>query len=293
MAGKTISIEDLKAAIAAYCNATNKTHSIGEDSKIRIMTSGGPQDGDAVVWLNAEGKIEDNKGGETVLDLMDYLKPSVVPVAGRSSGGNAIVPSPAGKPVKGQMVASNGILTPRDVIDYINPKATEHEAYLFAEFCRRKGADPMTKQVYLVIYEGQNGRNVSFIAGKEYFTEKAEAHPQFSGYEAGIIVKPSGGGDAERRIGTFWDSDEEKLVGGWAKVWRKDRDYPFVSEVPLKDYNTGKNQWTKMPATMIRKVPLVQSLREAFPGMFGGMYDRSEMNQAGIVDIDPEKEVSA
>jgi hypothetical protein len=47
-----------------------------------------------------------------------------------------------------------------------------------------------------------------------------------------------------------------------------------------------------MPEVMIRKVALVNALREAFPGELGGLYDSSEMAQAGI-DIDPEREVGA
>jgi phage recombination protein Bet len=180
-----------------------------------------------------------------------------------------------------------GGLTPQDIINYINPKATEQEAYLFCEFCKRKGADPMTKQVYLVIYEGQNGRQANFIAGKEYFTEKAEAHPQFDGFEAGVIVRREG--NLERRQGTFWIPAEEQLVGGWATVHRKDRKTPACIEVPLADYDTKKNLWAKMPATMIRKVAIVQTLRESFPSAFGGMYDRSEMDQA----IEADYEVGA
>lgn len=173
-----------------------------------------------------------------------------------------------------------GVLTPQDIINYINPKATEAEAYLFAEFCKRKGADPMTKQVYMVIYEGQNGRQCNFISGKEYFTEKAEAHPQFDGFEAGIIVQiGEADHEVEYREGTFTRKGET-LLGGWANVFRKDRKIPSKSKVPLADYDTKKNLWVKMPATMIRKVALVQALREAFPANFGGMYDRSEMDQA-------------
>lgn len=197
---------------------------------------------------------------------------------------------PARAPIRSNLPVDRkaGVLTAQDIINYINPKATEQEAYLFAEFCKRKGADPMTKQVYLVIYEGQNGRQASFIAGKEYFTEKAEAHPQFDGFEAGIIVRLKEGGALEHRQGTFWCPDEEKLLGGWATVHRKDRGIPVKIEVPLSDYDTKKKLWDKMPATMIRKVALVQALREAFPANFGGMYDRSEMDQA----IDPAKEVA-
>ena len=182
-------------------------------------------------------------------------------------------------------------LTVQDIINYINPKATEQEAYLFLEFCKKKHADPMKKQIYLVVYEGERGRNVSFITGKEYFTEKAEVHPQFDGFRAGIIVRSKEGGDLIHREGTFYIPSEEMLLGGWAEVSRKDRRIPSKAEVLLAEYNTGKSQWAKMPATMIRKVAIVQSLREAFPVDLGGMYDRSEMNQARI-DIDPEKEVA-
>ncbi len=175
-------------------------------------------------------------------------------------------------------------LTPQDIINYINPKATEQEAYLFAEFCRRKGADPMTKQVYLAIFENEKGdRNVSFIAGKEYFTEKAETHPQFDGFEAGIIVRLKEGGELIHREGTFYLPSEELLLGGWASVHRKDRKVPTKAEVVLAEYNTGKKNWMKMPGTMIRKVALVQALREAFPQNLGGMYDRAEMEQAGAL----------
>jgi len=75
----------------------------------------------------------------------------------------------------------------------------------------------------------------------------------------------------------------------WAEVERKDRAGKYRIEVPLSDYDTKKNLWVKMPATMIRKVALVQVLREAFPGTFGGLYDSAEMDQS----IDAEYEVGA
>jgi hypothetical protein len=48
----------------------------------------------------------------------------------------------------------------------------------------------------------------------------------------------------------------------------------------MTEYNTGKSSWAKIPATMIRKVALVQALREAFPSDLGGCYDSAEMDQA-------------
>ncbi|MCK9568938.1 phage recombination protein Bet [Candidatus Pacearchaeota archaeon] len=255
-----------------------------------------------LIFKGAFGHAEVKADGRIVSQVTSYVAAleaaikgeelPVKPKAGRSQDNKAIVPSTLRKPVNGHVAQSNGILTPRDIIDYINPKATEQEAYLFCEFCKRKGADPMTKQVYLVVYVNDKGeRNVSFIAGKEYFTEKAEAHPQFDGFRAGIITRPRDGGELIHREGTFYLPSEETLLGGWSEVCRKDRKVPIRAEVVMAEYNTDKAQWKKMPGTMIRKVAIVQALREAFPANLGGMYDSSEMNQAGIADIDPDMEV--
>ena len=75
----------------------------------------------------------------------------------------------------------------------------------------------------------------------------------------------------------------ETLVGGWSDVYRKDHSHPKHIEVNLQEYivrtKEGKinDQWTKRPATMIRKVALVQALREAFPENLGALYVAEEV----------------
>jgi phage recombination protein Bet len=285
--------QEVADAVKGYANANGLEISTNEAGGFTIM-KGGPIGEDVQVSC-ADGKL---------ICSVDLMKERLLEIIMMGEVGTQSAPQqerPARqantsmaprKPVNGQMVQSAGILTPRDIIDYINPKATEQEAYLFCEFCKRKGADPMTKQVYLVVYVNDKGeRNVSFIAGKEYFTEKAEAHPQFDGFQAGIIVRPKDGGELIHREGTFYLPSEETLLGGWAEVHRKDRKIPIRAEVVMAEYNTDKAQWKKMPGTMVRKVAIVQALREGFPANFGGIYDGSEMNQAGVADMDPEKEV--
>ena len=74
----------------------------------------------------------------------------------------------------------------------------------------------------------------------------------------------------------------EQIVGGYAEVWRKDKSHSTRIEVSFEEYAARKkdgslnSQWSKKPATMIRKVALVQALREAFPKAFGGMYSAEE-----------------
>ena len=50
------------------------------------------------------------------------------------------------------------------------------------------------------------------------------------------------------------------------------------------------SQWKSKPATMIRKVAVVQALREAFPEDFGGLYSEEELSQAESVSIQQEAE---
>lgn len=105
----------------------------------------------------------------------------------------------------------------------------------------------------------------------------AEGHPQYDGFEAGIIVLDSAAGEIDHRQGSLV-YDGETLVGGWAKVYRKDRSRPYYSEVKLAEYDTGKSLWNGKKSTMIRKVAVNQALREAFPSLFGSLYDESEAN---------------
>jgi len=121
----------------------------------------------------------------------------------------------------------------------------------------------------------------SIITGKDTFTKRADRLPQYDGFKAGIIVTDNTN-QATYREGSFMVVGE-KLLGGWAEVFRKDRAQSFRNEVSLSEYERKKkdgslmSNWKSMPATMIRKVALVQSLREAFPDEFGGMYSPEEM----------------
>lgn len=163
-------------------------------------------------------------------------------------------------------------LTMDEVKKYICPTATDQEAYTFMQLCNARGLNPFTKEAYLIKYGG----SANMVVGKDAFTRKAEDHPSFDGFEAGIIVQS--GDNIERRQGCFKTKDE-KILGGWSKVYRSDRTKPYTNEVTMEEYSSGKSNWMKMPATMIRKVALVQSLREAFPSELGGCYDSSEMGE--------------
>ena len=147
---------------------------------------------------------------------------------------------------------------------------------MFINLCRYAGLNPWLKEAYCIKYGNEPA---TMVIGKEAFMKRAESSPGYDGIDAGIIVTT---GDAiTYRKGTLKLPGEE-ILGGYAEVYRKDRSHPYRIEVSFEEYAGRKNdgslnrQWSKKPATMIRKVALVQALREAFPENFYGMYSVEE-----------------
>lgn len=180
-----------------------------------------------------------------------------------------------------------------DVRDFICPKATDAECKIFLETCKQYHLNPFTKEAYLIHYDNKNADTASTIVlGKNCYLQMAERHPNYDGFEAGVIVLDTAVGELIHREGSLV-FDGEELLGGWAKVYRKDRTRASYEEVKLTEYDTGKSLWNGKKATMIRKVALVHALREAFPSTFGALYDESEVSvhvdaEGTAREVDPE-----
>lgn len=162
---------------------------------------------------------------------------------------------------------------------------TEQDAWLLIARAKARGLNPLAGDAYVVVRKGADGQNHSTLqVSKDYYLRVAAAQPSFDGIEAGVIVAKADG-TLERRKGALVSANPkvEKLVGGWAEVYVKGRSHPSYSEVSLPEYDLGKSLWKSKPATMIRKVALVQALREAYPSQFAQLYDDSEMPQDGHV----------
>lgn len=185
-------------------------------------------------------------------------------------------------------------LSPSIVRNYLtngNGAVTDQEVNYFVHLCRGQGLNPFLKEIYLIKFGQQPA---TFVVSKEAFLKRAEANPQYDGSESGIIVLNKEGELIERK-GGFFLKDSEQVVGGWAKVYRKDRKYPSDVQVTFEEYagrtkdgNLNSN-WANRPATMIKKVALVQALREAFPNDLNNLYTEEEQGdiQMPMVDTTP------
>lgn len=181
-----------------------------------------------------------------------------------------------------------------EVRSFICPQATDAECKIFLETCKQYHLNPFTKEAYLIHYDSKNADTASTIVlGKNCYLQMAERNPAYDGFEAGVIVLTADGQLLNREGSIVYDGDAgETLLGGWAKVYRKDRTRASYEEVKLSEYDTGKSLWNGKKATMIRKVALVHALREAFPSTFGALYDESEVRvdaEGAAREVPPEE----
>ena len=181
-------------------------------------------------------------------------------------------------------------LSPQTIRNYLvsgGGAVTDQEIMMFMSLCRFQHLNPFLKEAYLIKY---GNSPATIVTGKDVFTKRAKRNKDYAGKQAGIIVTDSTGA-VEEREGTLVLPDET-IVGGWAKVYIKGYEKPEYAAVSFNEYAGRKSngelnsQWASKPATMIRKVALVQALREAFPEDYSGLYSPEEKPEASEIVLE-------
>lgn len=153
-----------------------------------------------------------------------------------------------------------------------NGNVTDQDLTQFISICKYNQLNPFLNEAYLVKFADKPAQ---MIVSKEALLKRAETHEAYKGIQAGVIVMRDG--QPVELEGCFY-LPSDTLVGGWAKVYRNDRDYPYISKVKLSEYDKKQSTWNAIPSTMIRKVAEVQALREAFPTQLGALYTEEEQS---------------
>lgn len=185
------------------------------------------------------------------------MSEDLAPIEYKTESGNEITLSP--DDVKSYLTKGNGHVTDAELLIYMNQ-------------CKSYRLDPFATDVYLVKYS--DDQPAAVILGKDAFLKRADNNPAYDGMESGVLYASNG--ELHTRKGAFIIKGET-LLGAWANVYRNDRTHPTHVEVSFAEYNTGKSSWKSKPATMIVKCAKAQALREAFPNLFSGLYEDSEI----------------
>lgn len=176
-------------------------------------------------------------------------------------------------------------LSVRTVLTYFAPTTKKgftcdsKQAMRFVMLCKSRGLDPWQGDAYIVGYDSDKyGPQFNLITAHQAYLKRAEVHPQYDGMESGAIVKrPTGGMVGDQPIyqtleveGDYIDPTDI-LMGGWAKVHRRDRKHPMYRRLRLTVFNQQRSRWNDDPCGMIVKCAEADALRSAFPNSYGGM----------------------
>lgn len=172
----------------------------------------------------------------------------------------------------------------RDFLTKGNGQVSDQDLVQFISICKYNQLNPFLNEAYLVKF---GSTPAQMIVSKEALMKRAEVCETYEGFKAGIIVLRNN--EVMDVEGCFMIPGDE-LVGGWAEVHRSDRKFPIISRVALNEYDKKQSVWNEKKSTMVRKVAIVQALREAFPTQLGAMYTADEQNveDASYIDITPK-----
>lgn len=174
-------------------------------------------------------------------------------------------------------------LSPSTVKNYLtrgNGNVSDQELVMFINLCKYQRLNPFLNEAYLVKFGDKPAQN---IVSKEAYMKRAENHPSYAGFEAGIIVERE---DELVDLEGAVKLSKDKLVGGWAKIFRKDREKPISVRISLGEFSKGQATWNQMPLNMIRKSAIVNAQREAFPEELGALYTEEDVREVREVSTD-------
>lgn len=163
-------------------------------------------------------------------------------------------------------------------------QATDADIMKFIMLCRARRLDPFQGDAHLVGYDDSKlGPVFAMITAHQALAKRAEVHEQYDGMESGIILVDENDNVTERE--TDFHLPKEVVVGGWARVWRKDISRPTFRRLRLAAFSKDNSFWHRDMAGMIVKCAEADAYRSAFPSTCGGLYTGAEGGSQLTVDI--------
>lgn len=137
--------------------------------------------------------------------------------------------------------------------------ATDAELLMFLTVANKYGLDPFLQEVYFAKMGRDEDAKATIMTGRDGYAKIAKRNPDFKKCQS-MEVRENDEFQMDWDFGdlvgikhTFSHKDRGKPVGAYAVLKTKSGD-SLATYVTIKEYDTGKNAWSKYKSAMIKKV---------------------------------------
>ena len=160
---------------------------------------------------------------------------------------------------------------------------TEGDCIKFMMMCQAKRLNPFEGDAFLIGWDGRDGTKFNLVTAHQTYLKRAETSADYDGMTSGIIVEEN---DEVKEVEGDFHTKDQKILGGWARVYHKKRQHPTYRRIRLERFNKGYAQWQEDPAGMICKCAEADALRSTFPTMLGGLYMKQEVIEVNTAVVE-------
>ena len=161
--------------------------------------------------------------------------------------------------------------------------ANTDELRMFLHIAKTYGLDPFNKEIFFWKIKGKP----TIMTSRDGYLKIADRHQEYNGLVSDVVRENDKFRRKAQGIDHEYGTNRGDIIGAYALVYRKDREYPVYVFAPFKEYFAGTRVWTQYPSAMILKVAESMALKRAFT--VSGLVTAEEMDVQRLNEKDKEK----
>jgi len=162
--------------------------------------------------------------------------------------------------------------------------ANEDEFKVFLHVAETYGLDPFLNEVFF--WKDKKDR-MTVMCSRDGYLKIANRNKDFEGLVSDVVRANDEFKRTTTGIEHKYGSERGSILGAYALVYRKDREYPVYVFAPFEEYNGYNSVWNRYPSAMILKVAESMALKRAFS--VSGLVSQEEMDVQRLEDKEEKR----
>ena len=134
------------------------------------------------------------------------------------------------------------------------------ELRMFLHIAKTYGLDPFNKEIFFWKIKGKP----TIMTSRDGYLKIADRHEEYNGLVSDVVRENDNFRRKAQGIDHEYGTNRGDIIGAYALVYRKDREYPVYVFAPFQEYFAGTRVWSQYPSAMILKVAESMALKRAF-----------------------------